>query len=261
MYIGKTNNIERRNREHKSMAYNPKSETYNNIFEKKIRQYGFENFDFKILEITDENHWEEKEKYWIKYYNTFEGVGYNMTEGGDRGPIARQLLDEQDVREIYDLLLNSTKPQYEIAKEYEISQTLLSNINLGLKYCLEGDYKYPLRKNYKTSLKDYKELIDLLINTDLSYKEIAKKLNMAESTVKKINYGKLQFDPDMSYPIRKKSNRKYDSEIIKDLLLNTNMTFSEIAETVHRGMQVVQKINNGDTYYDEKLHYPLRKPQ
>lgn len=184
-----------------------------------------------------------------------------MTEGGDHGPITPQLLDEQDVREIYDLLLNSTKPQYEIAKKYEISQTLLSNINLGLKYCLEGDYKYPLRRNYKTSLKDYKELIDLLINTDLSYKEIAQKLNMAESTVKKINYGKLQFDPDMSYPIRKKSNRKYDSEIIKDLLLNTNMTFSEIAETVHRGVQVVQKINNGDTYYDEKLHYPLRKLQ
>lgn len=56
MYIGKTNNIERRNREHKSMAYNPKSGTYNNIFEKKIRQYGFENFDLKILEITDEEH-------------------------------------------------------------------------------------------------------------------------------------------------------------------------------------------------------------
>ena len=29
----------------------------------KIRQYGYENFDFEILEITDDVHWVEKEKY------------------------------------------------------------------------------------------------------------------------------------------------------------------------------------------------------
>jgi predicted GIY-YIG superfamily endonuclease len=30
-YIGKTNNIERRKREHKSMAYNPRSHIYNTV--------------------------------------------------------------------------------------------------------------------------------------------------------------------------------------------------------------------------------------
>ena len=55
-YIGKTNNIERRQREHKSQAYNPNSQYYTALWPSKIRQYGYENFDFEILDIaTEEN--------------------------------------------------------------------------------------------------------------------------------------------------------------------------------------------------------------
>lgn len=62
-YIGKTNNIERRKREHKSQAYNPDSKYYNALWPSKIRQYGYDNFDFEILEITDDQHWIEREQY------------------------------------------------------------------------------------------------------------------------------------------------------------------------------------------------------
>lgn len=62
-YIGKTNNIERRKREHKSQAYNPGSKYYNALWPSKIRQYGYDNFDFEILEITDDQHWIEREQY------------------------------------------------------------------------------------------------------------------------------------------------------------------------------------------------------
>lgn len=86
---------------------------------------------------------------------------------------------------------------------FEISNTLLSNINIGLRYKQENE-TYPIRKNYKEK-EDYEELIDLLLNSRLSFKKIAEKLEMAESTVKKINYGTLVPGLSKSYPIRKEN--------------------------------------------------------
>lgn len=53
-YIGKTNNLERRKREHISNSQNPNSVFYNSLWCKKIRQYGIESFEFEVLEITTE---------------------------------------------------------------------------------------------------------------------------------------------------------------------------------------------------------------
>lgn len=48
-YVGQTNNIERRKREHLSDANNPNSKEYNYLFHKKLREYGEDNFIFSIL--------------------------------------------------------------------------------------------------------------------------------------------------------------------------------------------------------------------
>lgn len=47
-----------------------------------IKKYGIENFEYEILEqnIAKED-LDEREKYWIKYYDTFSN-GYNCTSGG-----------------------------------------------------------------------------------------------------------------------------------------------------------------------------------
>lgn len=55
------------------------------IFHNAIRKYGPENFKVELLEtdVSDKDI-EDKERYYIKKYNTFyiSGSGYNMTEGG-----------------------------------------------------------------------------------------------------------------------------------------------------------------------------------
>ena len=43
-YIGQTINPQQRYNQHKSSAYNEKSEEYNSLFHRAIRKYGFENF-------------------------------------------------------------------------------------------------------------------------------------------------------------------------------------------------------------------------
>ena len=84
-YIGKSTNIESRWKYHiknkNSMA------EYNKPLYKAFRKYGVENFSFEIIEeLEDYSISNEREKYWIKYYNCYgKNKGYNATIGGDGG--------------------------------------------------------------------------------------------------------------------------------------------------------------------------------
>lgn len=63
-----------------------------------FRQYGVDNFTFEILQVeNDSEKRKELEKYYIKYYDSYEN-GYNCTIGGDGS--LRNKLTEQDVIEI-----------------------------------------------------------------------------------------------------------------------------------------------------------------
>lgn len=50
---------------------------------KAIRKYGIENFNFDIIEECSADELNEREKYWISYYNSYGENGYNLTPGGD----------------------------------------------------------------------------------------------------------------------------------------------------------------------------------
>lgn len=51
-----------------------------------IEKYGKENFIKEILEICNKEELNDKEKYWIAYYNAFKDDNYyNKTEGGQKG--------------------------------------------------------------------------------------------------------------------------------------------------------------------------------
>lgn len=52
-------------------------------FARAIKKYGWDNFDHEIIEtgIMSLKQAEERERYWIKYYDSYHN-GYNMNEGG-----------------------------------------------------------------------------------------------------------------------------------------------------------------------------------
>lgn len=119
IYIGQSVDINQRQKNHKSSAYNEKANDYNSQFHQAIRKYGIENFDFEIIaELSPEEYTpellNELEKFFIKYYNSYED-GYNASEGGSDGfgpnrihrgsNNGRALLTEEDViyiRECYN---------------------------------------------------------------------------------------------------------------------------------------------------------------
>ena len=113
-YIGQSNDIERRFQEHKYKTDIP--------IELAIQKYGADAFTFEVLEECSLNQLEEREIYWINYYNTFKGFGYNCNEGGgnSRGENnGRTNLTNENVayiRECYDAHLRR-KDVYEQFKD------------------------------------------------------------------------------------------------------------------------------------------------
>ena len=87
VYIGKSNNIENKWKYHQT-RYLQKKE-YNKPLYRAFRKYGINNFSFEILEEIDDNIYNiignERETFWINYFNSYGELGYNGTHGGDGG--------------------------------------------------------------------------------------------------------------------------------------------------------------------------------
>ena len=79
VYIGKTEfSIEKRFKEHCKDAFRDKNEK--RPLYAAMRKYGIENFEISLIEET--NNPEEREIFWIGYYEGYT-KGYNATRGGD----------------------------------------------------------------------------------------------------------------------------------------------------------------------------------
>ena len=86
LYIGYSNNPQRRYLDHWSAAINEKNKDHNSAIHRALRKYGKNGFDFVILEdhLTTKEQAKEREKYWIAHYNTYHNrEHYNETPGGD----------------------------------------------------------------------------------------------------------------------------------------------------------------------------------
>ena len=82
-YIGLTNvTIQSRWRAHIGSSFNPSDPDYNFSFHRAIRKYGVENFTIEEIDTGYGEELKEKEKYWIKFYDSYN-KGYNETLGGD----------------------------------------------------------------------------------------------------------------------------------------------------------------------------------
>lgn len=81
-YIGQTRiDVMQRWRDHCRAAFNPESSEYNFPLHAAIRRYGKENFTIEIIETCSNDELNNKEIYWIQYFNTYH-QGYNAALGG-----------------------------------------------------------------------------------------------------------------------------------------------------------------------------------
>ena len=166
-YDGQTNNYKRKIREHRSWTFNEKTNSYNNLIHKKIREYGEENFEISLIETLyteDINEVNQREIYWINKLQSHcsTGLGYNVSDGGGRRGYS-SILSQEELQALKEDIKQGI-PYYELEQKYNISASFISSINNGV-YFQNDKETYPLFKYYKSD-KDYDELIDLLLNSE-----------------------------------------------------------------------------------------------
>ena len=115
-YIGQSNNIKRRFKEHQQKGASSRIP-----LDIAIQKYGVQAFTYEILEECPLNKLNEREQYWINYYDTVNN-GYNCSTGGDQQSIGenngRAKLTEQDVIQIRKAYANH-KRQKEVYENYK----------------------------------------------------------------------------------------------------------------------------------------------
>ncbi len=118
IYIGQSNNIERRLKEHTSPSRYLNSRV---PIDWAIHFLGKENFTYEVVEECSPEELSSKESYWIKYYKS-NTDGYNRNEGGDlqhRGSNnGRAKLTEEEIVEIRTAYNNHEK-QREVYQKYK----------------------------------------------------------------------------------------------------------------------------------------------
>lgn len=123
VYIGQSNNIQRRFEEHK---YQEKNSAIHNA----IKKYGLENFNFEIIEECSLEELDEKEIFWIKYYNSFED-GYNLTLGGQ----ARCFYDIDKIYQEYLLTENMAITAKKVGCHISTIRQILRKFDINKTEC------------------------------------------------------------------------------------------------------------------------------
>lgn len=84
IYIGQTTKKRPTDRfsQHKYLALHPQQEKNISYLHRAMKSDGIDNFKFEIIEQVDNLLLNEREKYWIKQYNSLAPNGYNLTVGG-----------------------------------------------------------------------------------------------------------------------------------------------------------------------------------
>lgn len=161
IYIGQSIEIEKRWKKHLSTKDNF-------LIHKAIQKYGKNNFNFSILEECDINSLDERECYWINYYNSIVPNGYNMISGGSNGAgLAKGIKVVQ-----YSL-------QGEYIQEYD-SALQASNLT-GIDHwsicaCCRKEYKHSGGFQWRY-IFDKEEVKPLSIRTNFTVQQIDKETN------------------------------------------------------------------------------------
>ena len=171
VYIGQTKvSLKLRFQNHLSAARNGKDY----IIGKAIRKYGEENFYIELLEECTIEELNEREKYWISYFNsTNNKFGYNMSIGGNVIRTTKELN-----KDLVISMFNSGIPAYKIAKILHIGIPNITNLLKESNIIYEVDLQ-------RTDKLEESMIVDLYLN-GYSTIDIGKKFNKNKSTIRRI---------------------------------------------------------------------------
>lgn len=149
-YIGQSCNVKKRIKEHFSVAAN-KDKIPECLIDRAIRKYGANNFICEIIEECHLEHLNEREIYWIEFFDTFNrDKGYNLTLGGD----GKCKYNRNEIQKLWDLGFSEKEifEQLKMKSQYALSQILIVELGIDKKLIKERADKRRNKKVQKYSL-------------------------------------------------------------------------------------------------------------
>lgn len=151
-----------------------------------FNQYGIDNFTFEVIEECEANKLNEREQYWIDYYDCYNN-GYNMS----RIQNLQSKIDWEIVMEIVNDLSNTLLTETNIAEKYNVSVSLISQINTGKMWIMK-DQVYPIRQKKEKKIEQKEKWTCPLTREQLkdkirnqSFSEIGKEYDYSDNAIRK----------------------------------------------------------------------------
>ena len=167
-YIGQTiQNVKERFYQH--CATKCSKAVSNMAIHRAIKKYGKSNFTVEVIEEIDSANLNDRERYWIKYYNSYNN-GYNSTKGGQEG-----------CKPFKDLDVESIIKEYNIGKSLRTLGTIFKVDKQTIKDLLiRHNVELRTTRTYKLSQKDRDKVLEDFAS-GLSRKKIMIKWNISKS--------------------------------------------------------------------------------
>lgn len=176
-YIGKTYlTIEQRWKQH--CKDSKRKEFQHRPLYKALNKYGLNNFSIQEIEYTE--NCEDREKYWIAYYNTYHD-GYNATLGGD-GTLYFEYTDEEVINKYSELLNVQETANFFHCDKDTISKRLKNNgiivpkggniYSLNKSWVAKRVFQYDLNNQFIQSFDSMKQAAEWLIKNNYTQGQI-----------------------------------------------------------------------------------------
>lgn len=149
VYIGKTQRtIQERWRDHIKDSWNSKYQ--HRPLYRAFKKYGINSFSIEIIEECENEKLNDKEKFWIKQYNSYHN-GYNATLGGDGGHCG-ELINRQQINNLWNKGLSIKQICDQTHHErHQIAIILKQELNISEKDIIE---RSKIRKGKSTVMID-----------------------------------------------------------------------------------------------------------
>lgn len=155
IYIGQTiQNVKERFYQH--CATKCSDSVLNMAIHRAIKKYGKSNFTIEVIEEVDKDSLNDREKFWIEYYNSYNN-GYNSTRGEQDCSTHCKELDTESIIKEY----NSGKSLRSIGNTFKVDKQTIKDLLIRNNITLRTTRSYKLSQTDRISIiEDVKSGID-----------------------------------------------------------------------------------------------------
>lgn len=155
VYIGQTiQTIKERFYQH--CAIKCSDSVLNMAIHKAIKKYGKSNFTIEVIEEVDKDSLNDREKFWIEYYNSYNN-GYNSTRGGQDSSTHCKELDAESIIKEYNL----GKSLRSIGNTFKVDKQTIKDLLIRNNITLRTTRSYKLSQSDRIAIiEDVKSGID-----------------------------------------------------------------------------------------------------